>query len=385
MSATNNTGKKISVLQFVNTLEFGGATDYELTLCENIDESRFETRLATGPGGGWETRAANCNDDVLMLDMMKPTHTEETDNTVWGDAVALYRLYRYLRNHDIDVIHSHGSKSRLLGGLAAWFARTPIRIHSAHGFAFNSRMPRWKFLLFLQLEKLMGWLHHDLVLESEHDLREANRYKLSKRALCIYTGINFDDPSDSAVLSDLRVKLGISEEKVMILMVGRLTEQKDPHTFVKTALLVNEQVDSTVFVVVGDGDLYESTHQLVADSDRVKMLGRREDVKHLIDACDVYMLTSRWEGVPLTILAAMAAGKPIIATNKLGLPEVVLDGVTGFLATEGDPVDYAASAKRLADDSDLRHELGTRGSELVHSRHGMSAMVDSFEKLYSRP
>jgi len=382
MKVQKGASDKIRVLQFVNTLDFGGATDYALTLCENIDSAQFETCLASGPGSGWEDRANSCNEDVLLLDMMKPTHTEETDNTIFGDMVALFLLYKYLRNHKIDVIHSHGSKSRLLGGLAAWLARTPVRIHSAHGFAFNSRMPRWKFILFVRLEKIMGWLHHDLILESAHDLREAERYKLSKRAMCIYTGIHLEEPTDPEVVTDLRGQLGLTSDTVMVLMVGRLTEQKDPHTFVRAALSANEQVASTVFVVVGDGDLYDSTVKLAAGSDRVKLLGRRTDVKQLIDACDVYMLTSRWEGVPLTILAAMTAGKPVIATNKLGLPEVVIDGETGFLASEGEPDEYANAVSRLAGDKSLRTKFGNSGSGLVRSRHMLSSMIDNFEKLY---
>ena len=383
MPSTSHTDKKISVLQFVNTLEFGGATDYALTLCENIDSQVFETRFATGPGSGWEARAEQCNEHVLALDTMKPTHTDESDNTVWGDLVALWRLYRYLRQHDIQVIHSHGSKSRLIGGLASWLARTPVRIHSAHGFAFNSRMPKWKFSIFLVLEKLMGVLHHELVLESQHDLEEARRHKLSKNSLCIYTGILFKDKTDDTTIAKLRDSLGVTDE-VLVLMVGRLTEQKDPHTFVKSAQLVNEKSESTVFAVVGDGDLFDSTSELVPDKDRVKLLGRRTDAKELIDACDIYMLTSRWEGIPLTILAAMASGKPIVATNKLGLPEVVIDGKTGLLAEEGNPDNYAAAVMKLVDDQKLRDELGAAGSVLVRERHDMTAMISEFEALYKQ-
>ena len=97
-----------------------------------------------------------------------------------GDLVALVRLVRYLRDRRIDVIHTHGSKSRLIGGLAGLLARVPLRVQSAHGFAFNSRQPRWKNALFTALERLMGALHHELVLESAHDLEEASSKRLPR-------------------------------------------------------------------------------------------------------------------------------------------------------------------------------------------------------------
>ena len=371
-----------TVLQFVNTLEFGGATDYALTLCENLNKEKFESRLASGPGSGWETRARACNEDILYLNTMKPTHTKETKNSVVGDIVALYRLYKYLKKWKIDVIHNHGSKSRLIGGLASFLAGTPRRIQSAHGFAFNSRMSKWKYFIFLQIEKLMSLLHHELVLESEYDLKMSEAKGLYGYKSCIYTGIVFDKPASTSAVSSLRNELGVASDQLMIMMVGRLTEQKDPHTFVRTALSVNDATESTVFVVVGDGDLRVSTEDLANNHERILLLGRRTDVPALINACDIYMLTSRWEGIPLTILSAMNSAKPVIATDKLGLPEVVIDNVTGFTAEEGNHVDYAAAVHRLVGSENLRSRMGRSGADLVKKRHDLGVMLDNFESLY---
>jgi len=373
----------LRILQFVNTLEFGGATDYALTLSEHLDKNRFQSYFAHGPGSGWEARADDCSTDVLNLDTMKPSHTQETDNTILGDIVALWRLYRYLRVRKIDIIHTHGSKSRLLGGMAATIARTPLRVQSAHGFAFNSRQSQLKNFAFVMIERIMGALHHELVLESKYDLEEAKKASLGRSRRYIYTGIPFKPLDDLNNGRKLREKLGISTDDIVVTMVGRLTEQKDPHTFVKAAQIVLKKHPNTIFLIVGDGDLQESTASLIADSKSIRLLGRRTDANTIITASDVYMLCSRWEGIPLTILAAQYLGKPIIATDKLGLPEVVVDGETGLLAREGNPQDYAYAVSKLVTDRNLRNSLGSQGKKMVSTRHSVRTMISEFEKLYT--
>ena len=372
----------LRVLQFVNTLEFGGATDYALTLCEHLDPIRFRTWLAAGPGSGWEARAAECNEDVLHLRTMKPTHTRESGNTVIGDVRAFVELVRFLRRERIDIVHNHGSKSRLMGGLAGWVARVPYRVQSAHGFAFNSRMKPWKHRLFKALERLMGRLHHELVLESRYDLDAARRHTLARRTTCIYTGVTFGAEPSPVERTRLRAELGIAPEALVVMMIGRLTPQKDPHTFVEAAKIVRRDRPDVEFVVVGDGDLYESTAAIAGHDPGIHMLGRRTDVPQLIAMSDVYMLCSRWEGIPLTILAAMHARKPIVATDKLGLPEVVVAGETGLLAPEGDADAYANAVLRLAGEPELRTRLGEDGRRLVTERHSLSGMIEAFERLF---
>lgn len=374
--------KKIRVLQFVNTLEFGGATDYALTLCENINPELFESFVATGPGDGWNERAENCSSDLLILESMKPSHTQETSNTWVGDLKALIQLVQYLRKNQIDVIHTHGSKSRLLGGVAACIAGTKLRIQSAHGFAFNSRMRPWKFSLFRFLERLMGKLHHLLVLESKHDFELAAFEKLGENRETIYTGVDLQTIKAKRPSEDVRVELGISSTAVVTIMVGRLTHQKDPHTFIKTAQQVISSNDNAEFIIVGDGDLDESSRALANDNPKIHFLGRRTDVYDLLNAADIYMLCSRWEGIPLTILMAQYMGKPIVATNKLGLPEVVVPEVTGVLANEEDHEGFAEAVDKLISSKELRNRLGSQGRELVVQRHELSKMIDQFETMY---
>jgi len=374
--------RPIRILQFVNTLEFGGATDYALTLCEQLNKSEFVSYLAHGPGSGWEDRAESCCEDVLFLDTMKPSHTKESNNTYVGDLLALFKLYRYLKLNQIDVVHTHGSKSRLLGGIAATLARVPMKIQSAHGFSFNSRQPRWKKSALIWVERLMGALHHRLILESQHDLRVATELKFGRSWQCIYTGISFKELDINHDTETLRSEIVINPNSVVITMIGRLTEQKDPHTFVKAAKIVRQTNPEAIFLIVGDGDLYESTAALIDDRDGIRLLGRRTNVNALIAASDVFMICSRWDGVPLTLLAAMYLGKPVVATNKLGLPEVVVEGKNGFLASEGEPAEYATAVLRLVKDKELRVCMGRFATECVREKYSLESMVKNFETIY---
>ena len=168
-------------------------------------------------------------------------------------------------------------------------------------------------------------------------------------------------------------------------MVGRLTEQKDPHTFVgRGEASASKSHPEAVFLVVGDGDLAESTAARIDDASgesgcwdgaRTRTISSQRPTS----TCSAPAgRASRSRS-----LAAQYLGKPIVATDKLGLPEVVVHERTGLLACEGSPASYADAVNRLIEDAELRRSTGRHGRELVERRHSLEAMVGRFEALFA--
>jgi glycosyltransferase involved in cell wall biosynthesis len=166
-----------------------------------------------------------------------------------------------------------------------------------------------------------------------------------------------------------------------VLTVARLESQKDHATLIEAV----PRVPDARFVLVGEGGerrALESRARALGVSDRVRFLGLRGDIADLLAISDVFVLPSLYEGLPLSILEAMAAGKPVVASSIPGIDEVVVDGETGLLVPPRDPAALAASIRLLLTDSDLRVRLGDAGRERVHGTFSLERMVEGVVAVY---
>ena len=167
----------------------------------------------------------------------------------------------------------------------------------------------------------------------------------------------------------------------IVLTVARLESQKDHATLIEAV----PRVPDARFVLVGEGGerrALESRARALGVSDRVRFLGLRGDIADLLAISDVFVLPSLYEGLPLSILEAMAAGKPVVASSIPGIDEVVVDGETGLLVPPRDPAALAASIRLLLTDSDLRVRLGDAGRERVHGTFSLERMVEGVVAVY---
>jgi len=370
------------MLQFVNTFDVGGATEYAFMLSEHANPLARQPQLGAGPGADWIGRAERLG-RVHVFDSMKPTHRPSGGLGLFGDAMACLKLAGVLRSENVAVLHSHGSKARLLAGLAGALARTPVRVQSAHGFSFHpetGRISRW---LRIGAEWIAGRANHHLVLECDADLRRAQQLRLSRPQTMtrIYTGIDLEKNTSTVSAESTRINLGIPPDAFVVMIVGRLSSQKDPLTAARVARVVGDD-QNTYVVFVGNGEMRSAVEQQAGTSPRVLFVGNRSDVPDLLEAADVLLVTSRWEGIPLSVLIAQLNGKPIVSTPVGGLAEVVLDGQTGYVVSEGDVEGFVRAVRSIRSCPDQADRMGAAARELVRSRHGVSVMGESFVRLY---
>jgi glycosyltransferase involved in cell wall biosynthesis len=286
--------------------------------------------------------------------------------------VELTRLFRRLRP---DIVHLNSSKAGVLGRIAAVTARVPVRIFTAHGWAFkattgvNSR-------LYLLADRAVESSTSMVICVSENERRAglAAGVCTAKRSVVIRNAVDVGaQPS--------RAPGGGSP--VQIVSVGRLAAPKDFPTLVAAvAQLPKGRAHLRIF---GDGPLRDEleaqTHALGIDA-AVEFAGEVPDVRpHLVDA-DVFVLSSLSEGMPVSILEAMAAGLPVVASAVPGLDEVVVDGSTGFLTPPRDAAALAARLGQLVDDPSVRSALGVAGRARAERHFSLPAWRDAHFSLY---
>jgi glycosyltransferase involved in cell wall biosynthesis len=377
--------ERLRVLNVITHLDMGGATDAALNACAYVDKQRFAPLLVCGPSPAEEsdvkTRADDLGVDVITI----PTLVRQVDPV--RDVQAVHALRKLFQATRPDIVHTHSSKAGFLGRLAARRKPVPAVIHTVHGWSFHDYMPRSRRALFVAVERLAARWADRIVTVSELDRSKGVTAGIGSFEL--YSVIHElndlerfladdDDPAPS------RARLGLPPDVPVIGTVGRLSSQKDPMTFVRTAAAVVAEVPEARFVMVGDGPLRREVVPFVAElglSDRFLFTGVRNDVPAIVRAFDVFLLTSLWEGMPLVIPQAMACRVPVVASTADGNRELIRDGDNGLLAPSRSPGRLAHGVMRLLREKDLRDRVVARGMETAED-FTLERTIPQLESLY---
>lgn len=286
-----------------------------------------------------------------------------------------------------DIVHTHSSKAGFLGRLAARLERVPAVIHTVHGWSFHDYMPRRQREVFTNVERLAARWTDRIVTVSELDRAKGLAAKIgSLEKYAVIHELNdlqpFLDTDDAPAAS--RARLGLPPDAPVIGTVGRLSDQKDPTTFVHSAAGVCAEVPKARFVMVGHGPLRGPVERLIADlglRDRFLLTGVRTDIPAILRAFDVFLLTSLWEGMPLVIPQAMACRVPVVASTADGNRELIRDGHNGLLVPPSSPGHFADAVVRLLHEQDLRDRIVDHGTRTAHD-FTLARTIPQLETLY---
>ena len=369
------------VLHVITRLEPGGAQRNTLYTVEHLDRERFEPALAWGPGDPLDEAAAAIPElrREPVPELVRPLSPAL-------DFRALRRLVGVVRRLEPQVVHTHSSKAGVLGRLAARIGRTPVVVHSIHGFGFTPLQPGPLRVLYVVAERMMArWTDHFIAV-SENNLRAGVALGLfpPERASVIRSGIELGRFRRPAGGREARHRLGVPEGAPLVVQVGNFKPQKAPLDFVRAAAEVVREVPEAWFVMVGDGELRPAAEELASDLDvagRVVFPGWWDDIPGLLAASRVSVLTSRHEGLPRAAVESLAAGVPVVATAVDGTPEVVKDGRNGFLVEAGDVAGLARRVCRVLRDDDLHRRLAAAAAEGL-DEFDIDRMVRQQEELY---
>jgi glycosyltransferase involved in cell wall biosynthesis len=310
-----------------------------------------------------------------------PTQSLELRRGV-PDPRGLTRLARIVRAWRPDVVHSHMVHANLLARALRLFAPVPALVSTIH----NIYEGGWLRMTGYRLTN--GLVDHmTIVSEAAADHFVAKGIVPRRLLTVIPNGV---DPAvfptvPAEARQTLRRSMGLDREFVW-LAVGRFEIAKDYPNMLRAFAGVHERHPSAVLLLVGRGSLQGETEALAASlglGGSVKFLGVRSDVPEIMSAADGYVMSSAWEGMPMVLLEAAAAGLPIVATMVGGNREVVVDGKSGYLVAPGDSDALGSAMARLTDlAEDERRSLGEQGREHIRTRYGLSRVVDRWEAVY---
>jgi glycosyltransferase involved in cell wall biosynthesis len=303
-------------------------------------------------------------------------------------------LGRIIRSERPDVLHTHTAKAGATGRIAARLAgraRPRAVVHTYHGHVLRGYFSPAKTALFRRIERALAKRTSALVAVSEHvrDDLVAMGIAPRERFAVIPYGFDLSGRVDSggALRERVRAELGVDDGTFVVGWVGRLTAIKQPPLLVRTLhALAGKGVDAALCVVGGGPDRpeAEALARELGLAGRCRFVGYQKELAGFYAAFDAFCLTSANEGTPVAAIEALAAERPVVATRVGGVPAVVEEGETGFLAEDGDADALADALARLARDPGLRERLGRRGAERMRELFGAERMVDEIEALYRR-
>lgn len=359
-------------------LPLGGAEMVVYNLTLNLNPATFKTYVCCLEGLGEIGEKLKENGiDVIDLGSRKGI-----------DLFLPFKLASIFKRFNIQIVHAHNSTSFKHAALAAKIASVPIVVQTRHGYELRPKKIQER--LFLDLASRQA----DAIVCICRDLKRTinkNERIQEEKLTVIPNGIDTEKFADfSANLRDKKEELGVEDDQFILINVANILPEKDQITLLRAFKILKDNKHKVKLFIAGriqNKDTYEGIKDLVSQlniAEDVVFLGERKDIPELLYITDIFILSSVLEGMPLAILEAMAAGKPIVATDVGGISEIVAHNETGLLVPPKSPETLANAISILLRDKNKRYQLGANARVTAKERFSLRAMVDNYEELYWR-
>jgi glycosyltransferase involved in cell wall biosynthesis len=303
-----------------------------------------------------------------------------------SDLRALREIRRLIRSWHPDIVHTHQAKAGAIARIAvALSRRKPVTVHTFHGHVLEGYFGPIAKRIFLAAERRLARRTTALVAVSRQVQDDLIALEIGKTDQWRVIPLGFELEPFLEIRghsSAVRPKLGLGPDARLVGVFGRVTAIKDHATLIDAI----STLDGVHLAIFGDGELIPDIEEQIRSlgvADRVHIMGWWSDVAAAIADMDVVALTSRSEGTPVSLIEALAAGKPVVATDVGGVRDVVVDGVSGLVVPPASPNAVAAALKRLLWDASSGVEMGAAGRAWVAERFAWPRLVEDTRTLYA--
>lgn len=367
--------KKYNILQYIETSGPGGAETVLLNIASNIDKDRFNPMVVL--------HKSKWLHEQLLRNKIE---TEIIPSKRSWDMVFLAKFVRYCRRHKIDLIHSHLFGANLYSCLAGALLRLPVITTFHNELFFQGRSERFMALKSMIIRNFAA----QIVFVAEYMKKDyvENLNFPDNKLLTIYNGVESNNGINNFDSSSLKKELAILNDDLLVGHIANLRPPKGHQYLIKAASHVCKQIPNAKFLLIGDegdGVIKKEIEDLTAElglGENIKLLGFRNDVNKLLQLIDVFVLSSTSEGLPLSVIEAMASSKPVVATNIGGLPEIVVPDKTGYLVEPQNAEALAVKLMFLLKDKTLRNRMGQAGRKVIEEKYSLQTMIDNYQNLY---
>jgi len=365
--------RKIKVLEVIRQGLIGGGESHVIDVVKFLDRSIFEPYVISFTDGPMISEL----EDMDVKSHVIPTQNA-FDTHIWS------KISKFIDENEIDLIHAHGSRAQSNVFWSARKKRKPL-IYTVHGWSFHDDQKVLAQKVRIISEKFMVNMA-DMVINVSWSNQQTGLKKIGKyNNRVINNGIDLNKFSSKVSASELKATLQIPKDKIVVGCIMRMTKQKNPMGMLRAFRQANQQVGNLHLLLVGDGELmpqikaYIDKHSLESN---VTLTGNQKDIPQLLSMIDIYCLPSLWEGLPLSLLEAMAMRKAIIATRVDGTKELIQEGVNGLIIEPNDTKSLAEKVVFLSKQKEIRTEYGRLAESLIIRDHSVTKMVKEIEEVY---
>jgi glycosyltransferase involved in cell wall biosynthesis len=379
----SQTQRPIRVMNIIARLNVGGPAVAVTHLTERMGAPDYHSILVCGtiePGEGDMTYYAKERgiEPIIIPELGRSLNPIRDIKTLW-------KVYQLIQKEKPDVVHTHAAKAGFVGRVAAWIAGVPVIVHTFHGHVFRGYFTPNKTQFFIILERITARMSDTVITLSDGLRRElAEEYHITRkgRITVLPLGMDLTVFTQMARKSGVfRSAYGIAADVPLIGIVGRITPIKNHALFLQAAAQIRKQLPTARFVIVGDGEIraeIEAQVDQLGLREAVIFTGWQKDLAHIYSDLDVLVISSINEGTPVTVIEALAAGCPVVATAVGGVPDLLDHGKLGKLVNDQTPESLAkAIVETLANPPD-----GKEAQALMVDRYGIERLVKDLDGLY---
>lgn len=366
------------IIYVITLPDLGGAQTHLLEVACAMQKSGHDVQIVAGKYGWLTEQLAIKGIEISVIDELVREISLKKD---WA---TVYKIRNIIKKWQPDIVHCHSSKAGIVGRIAASIEGVPS-IFTAHGWAFTEGIPLFKRVLYSLIERVMLNFTVYVLCVSKYDKALAEKWFLSKspKLLAVHNGI---EDVGKPLISDFGHDK--FERHLNLIMVGRFAVPKEQMQLIKAVEKINKEYPNSVFLtLVGDGELFEGAEQYVNThglKNVISLLGERIDINELLVQNDVFCLISNYEGLPISIIEAMRAGLPVIASDVGGNNELVKDGLNGFLVERGNSEQLVERISFLLEHKEILRELGQKSREFYLKEFSAEQMMKRISAVYAR-
>lgn len=364
--------QKVNLLFINYSFNIGGIETLILNMCKVLDKDKFNIYICSFK-----------EDNVLeneFKDLGIPIHIIAKKEGI--DISLIFKLRKLLRKLNIDIVHTHNSAQWFYGVLACIGLHKPYLIHTQHSVLEKGR---GKLLYSLRyLAKKTAFIVCVAKYVADYMLNEGRLN--TEKVKVIYNGITIDRFAVEINKQQIKSSLNIPHDCKLIGIIARLALIKDHRTLLDAFKYVVQKINNVKLLVVGDGELLKKLEEYskeLAIENKVIFLGKKRDIPEILNILDLFVLSSVNEGMSITLLEAMAASLPIVATEVGGNSEVVVHNKTGILVPSQDPEKMASAINELLTDCVKANEMGKEGKNRVLQKFSIENMVKEYQTIYN--
>lgn len=363
-----------NILFLITGFDYAGAENQIVQLCRGFRAKNYRILIVS------------MIKPVAYLDELKALGVEMQSlhmNKGVPDPRALLKLRRIIRDFKPDIVHSHLVHANIMARVVRLIVNIPVLICTAHSINEGGTFREWMYRITDPLCDLTTNVSQEAV-NRYVQIKAAPKHKI----IYVPNGIDLDQfAGNEQDYSDIRSELDLGAAFIW-LAAGRFVPEKDYSNMVKAFSIIASHYPDSRLLIAGIGEEREAIERLSSElglERQIRFLGIRKDIPKLMRAVDAYVLSSKWEGLPIVLLEAAASGLPIVATNVGGNGEVVHREINGYLVASENEKELADSMELLmAKSAGERRQMGERGKDYIESHYNIKRIIERWEQIYGQ-